>query len=80
MKTGVIFANLKALENLFKDIERLQMSVNNLLRTLALSFKNLSGSLPMPAAFLVTTSLKIFSIYSFSAGSKSIYLVNSKRL
>ena len=52
---------LKALENLFRDIERLEISVNGLARTSAPFFRNLPGSLSMPAAFDVPISLKILS-------------------
>ena len=54
MKIGLTFANLNALGNLFKDIERLQISVTGLVRTSAPSFRNLPGSLSMPAAFEVS--------------------------
>ena len=43
LKTGVPFANFKALGNLVKDFERL--SVTNLARTSTPSFKDLLGSL-----------------------------------
>ena len=39
LKIGLIFANLKALGDLLKHIERLQISVTSLARTLALSQK-----------------------------------------
>ena len=40
-------------------IERLQISVTGLARTSAPSFRNLPGSLSMPAAFEVSISPKI---------------------
>ena len=55
------FAYLKALENLFKDNERLQIFVTGLPRTLAASFRNLPGSLSMPAGFEVLVSPRILS-------------------
>ena len=71
LKIGLTFANLEALGNLFKNIERLQISVTGLERKEAPSFKNVPGSLPMPATFVVSISFKALSIYSFSAGGKS---------
>ena len=59
---GLTFANLKALGSLFKDIERLPISVIDLARTLAPSFRNLPGSLSMPVAFEVSISFKILGI------------------
>ena len=53
------FAYLKALENLFKDIERLQIFVTGI--TSAASFRNLPGSLSMPAGFEVLVSPRILS-------------------
>ena len=64
---------MKVPGNLFKDIERLQISVTGLSRTLAPSFRNLLGSLSMPAAFEVLISLKILSAESFYVDSKSIF-------
>ena len=61
MKIGLTFASLKALGNLFKDIERLQISLIGLTRALAPSFRNLPESLSIPAAFEVSISLKILS-------------------
>ena len=62
LKIDLTFANLKALGNLFKGIERLQIPVISLARILAPSFRNLPGRLSMPAAFEVSISLKILSI------------------
>ena len=56
-KIGLTLANLKALANLFKDNERLQIPVISLARTLAPSYRNLPG---MPAALYVS-SLKILN-------------------
>ena len=60
LKIVLTFADLKALGNLFKDIERVQISVTGLARTLAPSFRNLPGNLPMTSAFEVSISLKLF--------------------
>ena len=57
LKIGLTFAYLKALENFFKDTERLQISVSTSPRTSAPSFRNLPGSLSMAAAFWVLISL-----------------------
>ena len=59
MKIGLTFANLKGFGNLFKDIKRLQISVDGLARTLAPSFRNLPGNLSVLAGFEVSVSLKI---------------------
>ena len=59
MKIGETFANLKALGKIFKDIERLQIPVIGLARTLAPSFRNLPGSLSMPTGIEVSKSIKI---------------------
>ena len=77
LKINLTFANLKEFGNLFKDIERLQISVTGLARTSTPSFKHFSGNLSMTAAFVVSISLKIFSMFSFSAGSKLKFLVIS---
>ena len=61
MKIGLTFANLKALGNMLKDMERLKISVTGLARTLAQSFRNLPGSLSMPAAFEMSISLKMLT-------------------
>ena len=53
LKISSTFANLKARGNLFKDIERLQISVAGLARTSTPSFRNPPGCLSTPAAFEV---------------------------
>ena len=53
LKIRITFTNVKALGNLLKKIERLQISVTGLARTLAPSFRNLPGSQSMPVAFAV---------------------------
>lgn len=62
LKIGLIFANLKALEDLLKHIERLQISVTSLARKLTLSFRNLPRSLSIQVAFVVSVYLNILSI------------------
>ena len=61
MKIGLTFADLKALGNLLKDIERLQMSGTGLARTSAPSFRNLAGRMSMSTDFEVLISLNILS-------------------
>ena len=62
LKKGLTLANLKALGNLSKDIERLQISVTSLARKLTLSFRNLPRSLSIQVAFVVSVYLNILSI------------------
>ena len=57
LKIGITFANLKGPRNLFRDVERLRISVTGLARTSEPSFKNFPGSLSMPAAFVVLITL-----------------------
>ena len=57
LKIGLTFANFKGLGNLFQDIERLLISVTGLARTLAPSFRNLTGNLSIPPTFEVSISL-----------------------
>ena len=59
MKIILTFAHLKALGNLLKDIERLQISGTGLARTSAPSFRNLPGR--MSTDFEVLISLNILS-------------------
>ena len=65
LKIVLTFASLKALGNLFKDIERLQISVPCIARTLAPSFINLPGSLPLPPTFEVLISPQNFKYIIF---------------
>ena len=61
MKIILTFAHLKALGNLLKDIERLQISGTGLARTSAPSFRKLPGSMSMSTDFEVLISLNILS-------------------
>ena len=77
LKIGLTFANLKALGNLFKDIERLQISVTDLARTLVPPFRNLPGSLSVLARVDISQNFKYII---FSIGSNSNFLVSPKWL
>ena len=59
LELSLNIVNLKELRNLFTDTEILQIPVTELARTLAPSFKNLPGSLLMPAALWCQYLIKV---------------------
>ena len=77
MKIGLTVANLIALGDLFKDIEKLQISVTGLARTLAPTCRNLlesqSVSVCLGVQYLSKSQVNIFF-----GGSKSKFLVRPK--
>ena len=55
------FCYFKALGNLVKDLERLQISITTLVRTSTSSYRNVPGNMSMPATFQVSVSTKFLS-------------------